>query len=182
MVTAKGAEIDTVVGLEVGADDYVTKPYRLRELVARMRAVLRRRRRATSRRRRRCCVDEVVEVGDVRVDHERHEVVIRGDEVRLPLKEFELLALLLENAGRVLTRETADRPGVGRRLRRRHQDPRRPHQAAAVQGRGRSRRARPASSPSAAWATSTRRPGPDRPTGAPRPLAGCGRYTYHWRR
>ena len=106
MVTAKGAEIDTVVGLEVGADDYVTKPYRLRELVARIRAVLRRR-----------SVDEVaavpvivddaemVSVGDVALDHERHEVVIRGEEVRLPLKEFELLALLLENAGRVLTRD-----------------------------------------------------------------------------
>ena len=105
MVTAKGAEIDTVVGLEVGADDYVTKPYRLRELVARMRAVLRRRAAEevppgppTS--------DEVVQVGDVSVDHERHEVVIRDTDVRLPLKEFELLALLLENAGRVLTRET----------------------------------------------------------------------------
>jgi len=105
MVTAKGAEIDTVVGLEVGADDYVTKPYRLRELVARMRAVLRRRA-ADSTTVPMLLADEVVEVGDVRVDHERHEVVIRGDDVRLPLKEFELLALLLENAGRVLTRET----------------------------------------------------------------------------
>ena len=105
MVTAKGAEIDTVVGLEVGADDYVTKPYRLRELVARIRAVLRR------RSNEEVLVpavagDDVVEVGDVRVDHERHEVFIRGEETRLPLKEFELLALLLENAGRVLTRET----------------------------------------------------------------------------
>ena len=105
MVTAKGAEIDTVVGLEMGADDYVTKPYRLRELVARIRAVLRRRSHDE-------LVpvpvgaDDVIEVGDVRVDHERHEVFIRGDEVRLPLKEFELLTLLLENAGRVLTRET----------------------------------------------------------------------------
>ena len=105
MVTAKGAEIDTVVGLEVGADDYVTKPYRLRELVARMRAVLRRR---ASDELLPALVptDEAVEVGDVRVDPERHEVVIRGADVRLPLKEFELLALLLENAGRVLTRET----------------------------------------------------------------------------
>jgi two-component system response regulator RegX3 len=103
MVTAKGSEIDSVVGLEVGADDYVTKPYRLRELVARIRAVL-----------RRTPVDEghpvlsgdAVEVGDVMLDPERHEVVIRGDSVSLPLKEFELLGLLLENAGRVLTRET----------------------------------------------------------------------------
>jgi two-component system response regulator RegX3 len=103
MVTAKGSEIDTVVGLEVGADDYVTKPYRLRELVARMRAVLRRR-----------SVDvatatgsgEALEVGDVRLDPERHEVEVRGLPVRLPLKEFELLEILLANAGRVLTRET----------------------------------------------------------------------------
>ena len=106
MVTAKGAEIDTVVGLEVGADDYVTKPYRLRELVARMRAVLRRRSSEEAPVGPPVLLDEVVEVGDVRVDHERHEVFIRGAETRLPLKEFELLALLLENAGRVLTRET----------------------------------------------------------------------------
>ena len=106
MVTAKGAEIDTVVGLEVGADDYVTKPYRLRELVARMRAVLRRRSNDETPTGPPVLLDEVVEVGDVRVDHERHEVFIRGAETRLPLKEFELLALLLENAGRVLTRET----------------------------------------------------------------------------
>jgi two-component system, OmpR family, response regulator RegX3 len=105
MVTAKGAEIDTVVGLEVGADDYVTKPYRLRELVARIRAVLRRRS-SEDVLVPAVAGDDVVEVGDVRVDHERHEVFIRGEETRLPLKEFELLALLLENAGRVLTRET----------------------------------------------------------------------------
>ena len=102
MVTAKGAEIDTVVGLEVGADDYITKPYRLRELVARMRAVLRRAPRDTVVVGR----DEAIEVGDVRVDPERHEVVVRGEEIRLPLKEFELLTLLIENAGRVLTRDT----------------------------------------------------------------------------
>ena len=102
MVTAKGAEIDTVVGLEVGADDYVTKPYRLRELVARMRAVLRR----APRDRDGDASGEVLEVGDVALDPERHEVVIRGDHVQLPLKEFELLELLLDNAGRVLTRET----------------------------------------------------------------------------
>jgi len=106
MVTARTAEIDAVVGLEVGADDYVTKPYRLRELVARMRAVLRRRSNDETPTGPPVLLDEVVEVGDVRVDHERHEVFIRGTETRLPLKEFELLALLLENAGRVLTRET----------------------------------------------------------------------------
>jgi two-component system response regulator RegX3 len=103
MVTAKGSEIDTVVGLEVGADDYVTKPYRLRELVARMRAVLRRRPLDDAIATR---SEEAIEVGDVVVDPQRHEVVVRGEVVRLPLKEFELLALLMENAGRVLPRET----------------------------------------------------------------------------
>ena len=101
MVTAKGAEIDTVVGLEVGADDYVTKPYRLRELVARMRAVLRR----APRDRIDESIDEVLEADDVRVDLGRHEVSIRGELVSLPLKEFELLSLLLANVGRVLTRD-----------------------------------------------------------------------------
>ncbi len=104
MVTAKGSEIDTVVGLEVGADDYVSKPYRIRELVARMRAVLRRVPGEV------VAVDpggaDVVVVGDVSLDTGRHEVVVRGEDVALPLKEFELLALLLENAGRVLPRET----------------------------------------------------------------------------
>jgi two-component system, OmpR family, response regulator RegX3 len=104
MVTARSSEIDTVVGLEVGADDYVTKPYRLRELVARMRAVLRRRLPDDPHDRTESVA--VVEVGDVKLDQERHEVYVRGAMVRLPLKEFELLALLLENAGRVLTRET----------------------------------------------------------------------------
>ena len=102
LLTAKDAEVDKVVGLEVGADDYVTKPYRLRELVARMRAVLRR----APRDRNGDASGEVLEVGDVALDPERHEVVIRGDHVQLPLKEFELLELLLDNAGRVLTRET----------------------------------------------------------------------------
>ncbi|HEY4376081.1 MAG TPA: response regulator transcription factor, partial [Acidimicrobiales bacterium] len=103
MVTAKAAEIDTVVGLEVGADDYVSKPYRMRELVARMRAVLRR---APSEAPLRAASGDALEVGDVWLDPDRHEVVIRGDAVTLPLKEFELLTLLLEHAGRVLTRET----------------------------------------------------------------------------
>ncbi|HLT70110.1 MAG TPA: response regulator transcription factor [Acidimicrobiales bacterium] len=103
MVTAKGSEIDTVVGLEVGADDYVTKPYRLRELVARMRAVLRRH---AADRSARAATGEVLEVGDVRLDPARHEVEIRGEQVKLPLKEFELLEVLLANAGRVLTRDT----------------------------------------------------------------------------
>ncbi|MGH9153299.1 MAG: response regulator [Acidimicrobiales bacterium] len=102
MVTAKGSEIDTVVGLEVGADDYVTKPYRLRELVARMRAVLRRAPRGDEE----ATSGAVIEVGDVRLDPERHEVTVRGDLVALPLKEFDLLEILLDNAGRVLTRDT----------------------------------------------------------------------------
>jgi two-component system, OmpR family, response regulator RegX3 len=102
MVTAKGAEIDTVVGLEVGADDYVTKPYRLRELVARMRAVLRR---SSGEDDDDAPTEAAVEVGDVALDPERHEVVVRGEPVTLPLKEFDLLHVLLVNAGRVLPRD-----------------------------------------------------------------------------
>ena len=102
MVTAKASEIDTVVGLEVGADDYVAKPYRLRELVARMRAVMRR----TPSESATTTSGDAIEVGDVALDPLRHEVRVRGDEVTLPLKEFELLEILLDNAGRVLTRDT----------------------------------------------------------------------------
>ncbi len=108
MVTAKGTEIDTVVALEVGADDYVTKPYRLRELVARMRAVMRR---SAAAERPGPTVslagdDETAwQAGDVRVDLEQRRVFVRGEEVQLRRKEFELLKLLVENAGRVLTRD-----------------------------------------------------------------------------
>lgn len=102
MVTAKGAEIDTVVGLEVGADDYVTKPYRLRELVARMRAVLRR----SSGDDTGELSPGAITVGDVSLDPDEHTVAVRGESLTLPLKEFELLHLLLANAGRVLPRET----------------------------------------------------------------------------
>ena len=102
MVTAKGEEIDAVVGLEVGADDYVTKPYRLRELISRMRSLLRRSRWTAESEAFR---GEVIEVGDVAIDPERHEVLIRGEQIELPLKEFDLLELLLTNAGRVLTRD-----------------------------------------------------------------------------
>lgn len=102
MVTAKAAEIDTVVGLEVGADDYITKPYRLRELVARMRAVLRR----SPLDRAGELTEDALVVGDVQLDPHQHEVLIRGEKVSLPLKEFELLHILLANAGRVLPRET----------------------------------------------------------------------------
>jgi two-component system, OmpR family, response regulator RegX3 len=105
MVTAKSSEIDTVVGLEVGADDYVSKPYRLRELVARMRAALRRSPVAAGAAPP-AHGDDAYEVGDVRLDRDSHEVVVRGEQVSLPLKEFELLEVLLENAGRVLPRDT----------------------------------------------------------------------------
>ncbi len=98
MLTAKDDEVDIVVGLELGADDYVTKPYSTRELLARIRAVL----------RRRVEDDEadaaVLEAGDVRMDLERHTVAVRGVDTAMPLKEFELLELLLRNSGRVLTR------------------------------------------------------------------------------
>ena len=103
MVTAKGTEIDTVVGLEVGADDYVTKPYRIRELVARIRAVLRR---AETSSPVPTTPPGMIEVGDVRLDPDEHRASVNGNLVSLPLKEFELLHLLLANAGRVLPRET----------------------------------------------------------------------------
>ncbi len=120
MVTAKGTEIDTVVGLEVGADDYVAKPYRLRELVARMRAVLRRT--PPSEAGQGSDLDgrsgsgsdhddesgsgsSVLEAGGIQIDPDRHLVFIRGVDVHLRRKEFELLSLLMENAGRLLTRD-----------------------------------------------------------------------------
>jgi two-component system response regulator RegX3 len=98
MLTAKDSEVDIVVGLELGADDYVTKPYSTRELLARIRAVLRRRTEVDD------LDDAVLEVGGVRMDVDRHAVAVGGKEVAMPLKEFELLELLLRNAGRVLTR------------------------------------------------------------------------------
>jgi two-component system response regulator RegX3 len=98
MLTAKDSEVDIVVGLELGADDYVTKPYSSRELLARIRAVLRRRVELLD------TSDSVLEAGPVRMDVERHSVAVDGAEVSMPLKEFELLEFLLRNAGRVLTR------------------------------------------------------------------------------
>jgi two-component system response regulator RegX3 len=98
MLTAKDGEIDKVVGLELGADDYVTKPYSSRELVARIRAVLRR---GTEPE---LLDGATVEAGPVRMDVERHVVTVKGEAVPMPLKEFELLEMLLRNAGRVLTR------------------------------------------------------------------------------
>ena len=98
MLTAKDSEIDKVVGLEIGADDYVTKPYSTRELLARMKAVLRRNSDPTP------VTDGLLEVGPVSRDVARHMVFVNGQKVAMPLKEFELLELLLENRNRVLTR------------------------------------------------------------------------------
>jgi two-component system response regulator RegX3 len=98
MLTAKDSEVDIVVGLELGADDYVTKPYSTRELLARIRAVLRRRVETDDDD------DAILESGPVRMDVERHTVMVDGVVTAMPLKEFELLELLLRNAGRVLTR------------------------------------------------------------------------------
>ncbi|TFB67415.1 MULTISPECIES: response regulator transcription factor [Cryobacterium] len=99
MLTAKDSEVDIVVGLELGADDYVTKPYSTRELVARIRAVLRRHEDQSA-----TDVDSMLTAGTVRMDVERHAVTVSGELVNMPLKEFELLEFLLRNAGRVLTR------------------------------------------------------------------------------
>jgi two-component system response regulator RegX3 len=98
MLTAKDSEIDKVVGLEIGADDYVTKPYSSRELLARVKAVLRRLAEPED------LLPSTLEAGPVRMDVERHTVSVRGDSASLPLKEFELLEMLLRNSGRVLTR------------------------------------------------------------------------------
>ena len=98
MLTAKDSEVDIVVGLELGADDYVTKPYSTRELLARIRAVLRRRVETDDDH------DAILEAGTVRMDVERHAVTVDGKDTPMPLKEFELLELLLRNSGRVLTR------------------------------------------------------------------------------
>ena len=98
MLTAKDGEIDKVVGLEIGADDYVTKPYSSRELLARIKAVLRRNTEPED------LLPSTIEGGPVRMDVERHVVSINGTQTPLPLKEFELLEMLLRNVGRVLTR------------------------------------------------------------------------------
>jgi two-component system response regulator RegX3 len=98
MLTAKDAEIDKVVGLELGADDYVTKPYSTRELLARMKAVLRRGREVVQTE------SGLIKAGPVVMDIERHIVTVDGQPIQMPLKEFELLELLMENVNRVLTR------------------------------------------------------------------------------
>jgi two-component system response regulator RegX3 len=99
MLTAKDSEIDKVVGLEIGADDYVTKPYSSRELIARIRAVLRRGETGDA-----VSADGVLSVGPIRLDSDRHVISVNGEQVALPLKEFELLEFLMRNSGRVLTR------------------------------------------------------------------------------
>jgi len=98
MLTAKDGEIDKVVGLEIGADDYVTKPFSSRELLARVRSVIRRHGEPEE------LLSATVEAGPVRMDVDRHVVTVRGEPVAMPLKEFDLLELLVRNAGRVLTR------------------------------------------------------------------------------
>ena len=104
MVTARDSEIDKVVGLELGADDYVTKPYSSRELIARIRAVLRRGSEVSSEGGEEEPDEQILEGGRVRMDVERHTVLVDGEPVSMPLKEFDLLEYLLRNAGRVLTR------------------------------------------------------------------------------
>ncbi|MFP5298105.1 MAG: response regulator transcription factor, partial [Actinomycetota bacterium] len=101
LLTAKAQEAEKILGLELGADDYVTKPFNTRELLARMKAVLRR-----SSGSDKMQPGRVLEGGGIRLDPERFEATVRGEPVHLPRKEFELLELLMENAGRVLTRET----------------------------------------------------------------------------
>jgi two-component system response regulator RegX3 len=98
MITAKDSEIDKVVGLEIGADDYVTKPYSSRELLARMKAVLRRGTETAT------ASLSLIKAGPVEMDLERHTVTVNGERIQMPLKEFELLELLMENVNRVLTR------------------------------------------------------------------------------
>ena len=99
MLTAKDSELDKVLGLELGADDYVTKPYSARELIARIRAVLRRRSAETD-----SATESVLQGGPVRMDIDLHVVTVNGEEISMPLKEFELLEILLRNVGRVMTR------------------------------------------------------------------------------
>ena len=99
MLTAKDSELDKVLGLELGADDYVTKPYSARELIARIRAVLRRRSAETD-----SATESVLQGGPVRMDIDRHVVTVNGEEISMPLKEFELLEILLRNVCRVMTR------------------------------------------------------------------------------
>ena len=151
MMTARDSEIDIVVGLEVGADDYVTKPYRLRELVARLRAVLRRVDSNPPDASTSAGILDPIELDDLTVDRERHEVLLRDRPVAMPLKEYELLVQLVTHAGRVQTRDQLIDAAWGtdyvgdtktldvhvRRLRSRlEEDPRRPRRIVTVRGVG----------------------------------------------
>ena len=100
MVTAKDSEVDIVLGLEMGADDYITKPYQLRELIARMRSVIRR----SKGNEPESVAEEIIEIGPIRLDLARHAVTVEGREISLPLKEYDLLEVLMENAGRAVGR------------------------------------------------------------------------------
>ncbi len=154
-LSAKGEELDVVVGIEVGGDDYVPKPYRMRELVARIRALLRRRRwpdaGAPARRPGAPADEDLLSVGDVEMDQARHEVSVRGEIVELPLREFQLLQELLANAGRVVSRDTllervwgVDYDGdprivatlIGRLRARIEEDPDAPARIATIRGVG----------------------------------------------
>ena len=151
MMTARDSEIDIVVGLEVGADDYVTKPYRLRELVARLRAVLRRVDSNPPDASSSAGILDPIELDDLTVDRDRHEVLLRDRPVAMPLKEYELLVQLVTHAGRVQTRDQLIDAAWGtdyvgdtktldvhvRRLRSRlEEDPRRPRRIVTVRGVG----------------------------------------------
>ena len=136
IVTAKDSEADKVTGLELGADDYVTKPFSVRELVSRVRAHLRRpRMRADGP-----TADEVLRGGPVEMDVARHEVACRATPVAFPPKEFELLETFLRRPGPAADPRVPDRGGLGPRLRRRHEDARRAREAAPPEDRGRSPR------------------------------------------
>ena len=135
MLTAKSAEIDKVIGLEIGADDYITKPYSFRELLARIRAVLRRNQMVAESGE--AADDDIPLVcGDISMRIGQHEVTVRGENVFFPLKEFELLEYLMQNKGPRDDPPPADRPHLGLRLCRRHQDAGRACQARARQNRG----------------------------------------------
>ena len=131
MVTAKDSEADKVAGLELGADDYVTKPFSVRELVSRVRAQPA----AGADARPDATEDEVLAGGPVVMDVARHEVLVRGESVAFPPKEFELLETLPPAQGTAAHARLPDRGDLGRRLRRRHEDPRRPREAPPPQDR-----------------------------------------------
>ena len=155
MLTAKDDEIDKVVGLELGADDYVTKPYSSRELLARIRAVLRRHAEPEE------LLAPTLEAGPVRMDVERHTVAVNGVATAAAAQGVRAAGDAAAQRGAGAHPRPAHRPGLGQRLRRRHQDPGCAHQAAAQQDRGRPGRTRGTSRPSAVWATSSSRKSAD---------------------